>query len=1260
MAEMDTPKNPQAEPPDPRKPEHPHPRLKQKSLERIEALFTSLEWQPVEPTQVHEEQEEDDSGNHRPKFPEASGTPSQYEEFPQVEEAEIESTLFPPIPAPDFFVPPQVVRESPGEEEKPPSTPASPGAAVPFTAVDLPSFTFTSGGFLASVPQGLEELGSILPPLVIPEDEPEVVLPTSKPLTPEGIKSLVSKSLVVKDASEGTSAVLARARPLIPSASSEAQAGREAIAEMDVPTLLLEILDQNPTRLWSEDEIQLVEQVTDQLTLALENARLYQESRERARELETLNQITRAASQSLDLQQVLEDILDQVLTTFDFDAGLVSIADTTGGELKLAIQRNLPPMMVERLNAQGLKGTPCDMVYQLEELVWIPSLEQIPEEYAAWEAAFQAPRSIGCRSYAGAPLEAKGETLGTICLFNFEPRVRMASRLELLRSIGQQVGVVIDNARLFEQTQRALAETEALYQASAELQAVDNYYNILDTLRKHTILGKGAVYVSIDLYDHPWKAEQPPEWVTSLARWGTLPPEVSTERYLWQTFFSSPKLLQADRISIVHNVERDTRLDDNMRTLYGNLIQAKTLIFAPLVVAGAWIGHLSAFYRQEYTFSDEQLRHLTALAAQAAVAIQNLRLLEESRRRANQLQTAAEIARDTSSTLALESLLNRSVNLLRERFGYYHASIFLLDESGSMAIIQESTGEAGAEMKRRGHQLRVGSASVVGQATLLGEPVVVNDVSQESAKAIHQYNPLLPLTRAELGIPLKIGARVIGALDVQSTRANAFTQDDIAVLQVLADQIAVAVDNARAYEIAQKAMQEIKEADQLKSQFLANMSHELRTPLNSIIGFSRVILKEIDGPVNEMQRQDLTAIYNAGQHLLGLINDVLDLSKIEAGKMELAFEDDVDLGAMIKSVMSTVVGLVKDKPIKLQQEIQPDLPGLRVDPMKIRQVLLNLLSNAAKFTEQGAITVKARLQHGAQGDEVLVQVIDTGPGISPEDQAKLFQPFSQVDGSLTRKTGGSGLGLSISHHLIRLHGGKIGIESEIGKGSTFYFTLPVPTSDMANAAKREVFTPHREETASETDVQESNLIRLQTGELRLSPQNDPLPLSPQAPPEAMTPVTEPVGALSSDEALPELGNAPQGNPSIILAIDPDAQVLELYRRYLQNLPSPVNQMPFQIISLTDLDQAVAVAERLRPLLITLDVTMQASPHGFKDGWQVLEALKTNPSTKDIPLVVCTLNPDKARGLNLGADEYLLKPILQEDLLRAIQRLTATR
>jgi PAS domain S-box-containing protein len=422
-------------------------------------------------------------------------------------------------------------------------------------------------------------------------------------------------------------------------------------------------------------------------------------------------------------------------------------------------------------------------------------------------------------------------------------------------------------------------------------------------------------------------------------------------------------------------------------------------------------------------------------------AEETLRQNDETLRRQNEyLATAAEVSRLVTSTLDLDTLFNRTVDLIKSRFAYYFVSIFTLDDSGFNAVLREGTGPVGQEMKNRKHSLPVGSKSIIGAVTSSRKTIIVNNTALDPT---HRPNPLLPDTRAEAGIPLKIGSRILGSLDIQSKEINAFQPDDIAILETLADQIAVALDNANSYDLAQKAVIEMRELDKIKSQFLANMSHELRTPLNSIIGFSRVILKGIDGPTTEQQHQDLSAIYNSGQHLLGLINDILDLSKIDAGKMELTLEE-LNIVDTIKSVLATTVGLVKDKPVKLLSELDATLPTVRADPMRIRQILLNLISNASKFTEEGTVTVTAEVQPSSNGQkEMVISIIDTGPGISIEDQSKLFLAFSQVDSSPTRKTGGTGLGLSICQRLVDLHGGKIGVHSSVGKGSTFYFTLPL-------------------------------------------------------------------------------------------------------------------------------------------------------------------------------------------------------------------------
>ena len=543
------------------------------------------------------------------------------------------------------------------------------------------------------------------------------------------------------------------------------------------------------------------------------------------------------------------------------------------------------------------------------------------------------------------------------------------------------------------------------------------------------------------------------------------------------------------------------------------------------------------------------------------------KLSEETLKRRNDyLAASSEIGRLVTSTLDLNTIFTRTVNLISERFGFYYAAIYIIEETGFNAILREATGEAGEKMKAQNYSIVVGSHSVVGKVAEGMEPMLVNDTDFEP---LYVPNPFLLDTRSEVAIPLRIGSRIVGVIDIQSTQVHAFTQDDLSVLQSLADQVAVAIDNARSYELSQQLIKDLREVDQLKSQFLANMSHELRTPLNSIIGFSRVILKGIDGPVTEMQQQDLTAIYNSGQHLLGLINDILDLARIEAGKMELNFEE-VHLADMTTSVMSTAKGLVKEKPIQLVQRIPPNMPTVRGDTMRVRQVLLNLISNASKFTDQGSITVESSIQRGPTGKlEALINVIDTGPGISIEDQKKLFQAFSQVDGSATRKSGGSGLGLSICANLVQLHGGRIGVHSVVERGSTFWFTLPLF--------------------------------------------NQP------------------------EEEIP-------GDMKVVLAIDDDPQVIGLYERYL-------NPQGYYVVSLTDPSKAKEHVLRIKPYAVTLDIMM---PN--KDGWSVLTDLKSDPLTRDYPVIICSIMEQADKGFSLGAADYLVKPILEEDLVWALDRL----
>lgn len=433
-----------------------------------------------------------------------------------------------------------------------------------------------------------------------------------------------------------------------------------------------------------------------------------------------------------------------------------------------------------------------------------------------------------------------------------------------------------------------------------------------------------------------------------------------------------------------------------------------------------------------YENLEEKVAQRTALLQKANYQIQ---------RRAIQLATTVDVSQAATSILEPDELLREVVRLVHDSFGYSYVGIYLLDKDKQQARLKEARGGGKEVASRKAAPIPVNTESAIGHALSTGEPSIVNF---DAERALEIYGS--PYIRAEAALPLRISNQSIGVLDILSTEemdadhpdAHLFDADAISVLQNVANQITIALENARAYAVEREAAKRLRELDRSKRRFLANMSHELRTPLTNILGFSQLMLKGIDGPLTETQQQDLEIVYHNGQHLLGLINDLLDISHIEAGLMELEFRE-VDLADLIQSVMATASALVRDKDIELHQKIAPNLPKVTADATRIRQVLLRLLANAAKFTKQGTITVRCRSIDG----QVLLSVSDTGIGISPEDQKRIFERFEHGGMENRRRTDGAGLGLALSKEFVEMHGGKIWVESEVGRGSTFTLALPL-------------------------------------------------------------------------------------------------------------------------------------------------------------------------------------------------------------------------
>jgi signal transduction histidine kinase len=325
----------------------------------------------------------------------------------------------------------------------------------------------------------------------------------------------------------------------------------------------------------------------------------------------------------------------------------------------------------------------------------------------------------------------------------------------------------------------------------------------------------------------------------------------------------------------------------------------------------------------------------------------------------------------------------------------------------------------------------------VGRAGKNREAVQVPDILEEPTYKTSEIMKQEGF-RALLAVPLLREDRLIGGLVVRRRAPGQFQKETVDLLQTFATQSALAIQNARLFREIEAKGRELEIASKHKSDFLANMSHELRTPLNAILGYTELILDKIYGDVPENIQEVLERVEKNGRHLLGLINDVLDLSKIEAGQLVLSL-DDYSMKEVVHTVFTSVESLAAEKNLELKVSVSPEVAQGKGDQQRISQVFLNLVGNAIKFTEAGEVRIEAT----ASNDNFVVSVSDTGPGLSEADQQMIFEEFHQVDGSSTRKKGGTGLGLSIAKRIVEMHGGRIWVESTEGKGSTFWFTLPV-------------------------------------------------------------------------------------------------------------------------------------------------------------------------------------------------------------------------
>nr|MBP7691995.1 GAF domain-containing protein [Anaerolineales bacterium] len=568
------------------------------------------------------------------------------------------------------------------------------------------------------------------------------------------------------------------------------QAG--ALAELAAPLIWQEritgvLVVRQAARHFNREDLSLTQLFAAAAASAIANARLLAETRRRLQELETLNSIGAILSSQADLYTTLRQVGDKVLAIFGVNSGYIGLYDgvTNLIEFPYFLEDGVPSPTPPVPLGQGLSSI---VIQTRRPLLINQDAERAMRELGAMVIGQPA------QSFLGVPIIVGDDVTGLLNVQSItQAGLFTADDVRLLSIIGANVGVAIENARLFQQTQTALAETEALYQASADLNTAQTFTHLLAALRRHTVLDS-AQRLELHYFDRPWTGRQLPEESEIIAHWAAGEPDQPRPRRqtlpVWLSQHFHPELP-----AILEDLVRDPRLDDAARATYLIHYGAQSAIFMPLVAGGDWVGYLAAFYANSTSFPDGTLRRLASLARQAAVQTENFRATALIERRAQQLVTAAEVSRAAISLTDTEELITQTVELIRERFGLYYVALFLVEPDERWAVLVYATGEAGRQLLEHGHRLEVGGNSMIGWATAQRAARVAQDVDEERVRFA---NPLLPETRAEMALPLVVGDRLVGALNVQSTQRKAFGDAEMTSLQTMVDQIAIAIRNAQA------------------------------------------------------------------------------------------------------------------------------------------------------------------------------------------------------------------------------------------------------------------------------------------------------------------------------------------------------------------------------------------------------------------------------------------------------------------------------
>jgi GAF domain-containing protein len=780
-------------------------------------------------------------------------------------------------------------------------------------------------------------------------------------------------------------------------------------------------------------QIKLLETFADQAVIALENVRLFNELKESLEQQTATSEILSViASSPTDIQPVLDTIAQSAARVCGSDDATIRLVE--GDEMILAAHFGTipPPPGGPGRRSLGWRSVGNEALLQ-RRTIHIPDLQAEAERFPD-----SSHIGRGIRTFLVTPLLREGTAIGLINIRRTEVKPFTDKQVALLETFASQAVIAIENVRLFKELQERNAELrEALEHQTATAEVLGiisrsptDVQPVLDA-----IVESAARVCRID--DVVLRLNEGSNTVPR-AHFGSIPIgriEISIDEphVRWMREHGTLHVLDA--------------LEQNDFPMLGSAGIARTYLAVPLRQQGEPIGMLSARRTEVRPFTPAQIKLLETFADQAVIAIENVRLFKELQERTRELvesveemKALGEVGQAVSSSLDLETVLETIVSRAVDLSGTDCGVIYEFDEATQEFNLRASHRmEPEAVEGLRAARIRLGEGAT-GQAAMTRAPVQIPDTFELRERAVSRVRPLLNRLgyRSLLTVPILREQQIMGGLTVWRRQVGQFEPEVVNLLQTFATQSALAIQNARLFREIEDKSRQIEAANRHKSEFLANMSHELRTPLNAIIGFSEVLGERMFGELNEKQAEYTEDILSSGRHLLSLINEILDLSKVEAGRMELELAT-FDLPLAIDNARTFVRERATKHGINLDVTVDEHLGDFVGDERKIKQILLNLLSNAVKFTpEGGRIGINAKQTDGS----VEISVSDTGIGISPEDQTKIFEEFRQVGGDYAHKIEGTGLGLTLAKKFVELHGGRIWVESEVGKGSTFTFSLP--------------------------------------------------------------------------------------------------------------------------------------------------------------------------------------------------------------------------